>query len=112
MGVADRECALMRALRAQTCAQHHISSIGGQTAGPVELQIGTNTHLGQWAEVMGVADRECALIRAAPHIQHRRSKSSTDGAPNWHKNTLGQWAHVMGVGSARVPLENEREARK
>jgi hypothetical protein len=32
------------ALRAQTCAQHHISSIGGQTAGPVEPQIGTHTH--------------------------------------------------------------------
>jgi hypothetical protein len=42
-GVGDRECAFMRALRAQMCAQHHISSIGGQTVGPVEPQIGTHT---------------------------------------------------------------------
>jgi hypothetical protein len=30
MGVGDRECALMRALRAQTCAHHHLSSIGAE----------------------------------------------------------------------------------
>jgi hypothetical protein len=44
--VVDRECALMRALRAQTCAHHHISSIGGQTAGPLEPHIGKHS-LGQ-----------------------------------------------------------------
>jgi hypothetical protein len=43
-GVGDRECAFKRTLRAQMCAEHHISSIGGQTAGPVEPQIGTHTH--------------------------------------------------------------------
>jgi hypothetical protein len=31
----DRKCALMRVQRAPTCEQHHISSIGGQTAGPI-----------------------------------------------------------------------------
>jgi hypothetical protein len=31
--VGDRDCAFLRALRAQTCAQHYISSIGAQTAG-------------------------------------------------------------------------------
>jgi hypothetical protein len=41
-GVGDPECALMRA---QTCAQHHISN-------------------GQWAVVMGVGGRECALMCA------------------------------------------------
>jgi hypothetical protein len=34
----------MRALHAQPFTQHHIPSIGGQTAGPIEPQIGTNTH--------------------------------------------------------------------
>jgi hypothetical protein len=44
MGVGDPECALMRALRAQTCAQPCTSSIDGQTTGPIEPQIRTNTH--------------------------------------------------------------------
>jgi hypothetical protein len=39
-------CAFMRALRAQTCAQHYISSVGAQTAGLNETPIGTNTHWG------------------------------------------------------------------
>jgi hypothetical protein len=47
-GVGDPQCALMPALmpalRVQTCAQHHIFSIDGQTTGPIEPQIGTNTH--------------------------------------------------------------------
>jgi hypothetical protein len=55
MGLSDRECELMRALRAQTCAQYHISSIGGQTAGPVEFQIGTNTHWDNGQNVWGSA---------------------------------------------------------
>jgi hypothetical protein len=59
----DRECALMRAQNAQTCAQHHISIIGGQTAGSIAAQIGTNTNFGQWEEVMEVGDSECALMR-------------------------------------------------
>jgi hypothetical protein len=44
--VGDRECALMRGMRAQTCARHYISSIGAQTAGLIETPIGTNTHWG------------------------------------------------------------------
>jgi hypothetical protein len=43
-GVGDPECALMCALRAQTCAQPSTSSIDGQTTWPIEPQIGTNTH--------------------------------------------------------------------
>jgi hypothetical protein len=46
MGVGDREFALIRALRAQTCAQHHLSSIGARRSGPIESQIGTKTHWG------------------------------------------------------------------
>jgi hypothetical protein len=43
-GVGDPKCVFMRALRAQTCAHHHISSIYGQTTVPIEPQIGTTTH--------------------------------------------------------------------
>jgi hypothetical protein len=59
MGVGDHECALMCALRAQTCAYYYTSSIGGQTAHLLE----------QWAYVMGVGGRECALMRAL-RVQH------------------------------------------
>jgi hypothetical protein len=43
--VGDRECALM----------HHISSIGGQATGPVEPQIGTNTHWSNGQKLWGSA---------------------------------------------------------
>jgi hypothetical protein len=66
MTVADRECALMRA---QTCAQYRISSIGGQTAGPVEPQIGTKT---QWAQVMGVGSAQSEW-RSRPARERARS---------------------------------------
>jgi hypothetical protein len=46
-----------------------LSSIGGQTAGPIGTKIGTNTH---W-------------------------DYATDSTPNWYKNPLEQWAQVMGV---------------
>jgi hypothetical protein len=46
--VGDRECAFMRALRAQTCAHHYISSVGAHTAGLNETPIGSNTHWGNW----------------------------------------------------------------
>jgi hypothetical protein len=60
MGVVDPECAWMRALRAQTCAQPYTSSIDGKTTRPIEPQIGRS--LGQWVELMGVGDHECALM--------------------------------------------------
>jgi hypothetical protein len=59
MGVGDRGCALMRA---QICAQHHISIIGGQTAGSKLVQT--------------LGDRECALMcvqRAQSSTQHHIS---------------------------------------
>jgi hypothetical protein len=43
-GVVDLEYARVGAARAQMCAQHHISSIGDQTAGPIGIKISTNTH--------------------------------------------------------------------
>jgi hypothetical protein len=55
MGVSDSECALMRALRAQTCALPCTSSIDGQTTGPIETQIGTNTHWDNRYNLWGTA---------------------------------------------------------
>jgi hypothetical protein len=46
MFIGERECAFMRALHAQTCAQHNISSVGPYTDVLIETQIGTNTHRG------------------------------------------------------------------
>jgi hypothetical protein len=70
MVVGDRECALMCAKRAQTCAQHYTSSIGGQTAGSIGLKIGS---LELCDEDRGVGDRECALVRAQMCAQHHIS---------------------------------------
>jgi hypothetical protein len=55
MGVGDRECALMCALRAQTCAQHYTYSIGGQMAVPIGAQIDTNNHWDNGQTVWGSA---------------------------------------------------------
>jgi hypothetical protein len=70
-GVSDRECASM-------CAQRHISSTGGQTAGPIEPQIGTNTHCENvqklWrvgvrvARAIGAEQRECGVREAKKKI--------------------------------------------
>jgi hypothetical protein len=45
-----------------------LSSIGGQTAWPIGLKIGTNTH---WNYAMKIADPECAFMRAQMCAQHR-----------------------------------------
>jgi hypothetical protein len=71
MGVGDRECSLMRALRAHTCAQYHLSSIGAQRAGPIEPKIGTKTHWGNGHKLRGRrARREHTGRRCLP--QHER----------------------------------------
>jgi hypothetical protein len=105
MEVGDRECALMRALRVQTCMQHLIFSIGSQTTGSIGPKIGTNTHWKNGQKVWGRRSRvridarsALANVRAAPHIQLKRPNGWTDRAPHWYKHTLGQWAGVMGVG--------------
>jgi hypothetical protein len=43
-------------------AQHYISSVGTQTAGLVETQIGINTHLGQSAHVLGFGVRVAGML--------------------------------------------------
>jgi hypothetical protein len=62
----DRQCAFMSALRAQTCAQHYISSIGAQTAGLIETQIGTDTHWGNrhklWESACAAHNRRGATV--------------------------------------------------
>jgi hypothetical protein len=93
VGRRSRVCALMLKLRAQTCAQHHISSIGCQTAEPIGAQLRTNT-----------ARPARANFLAASHIQHRRPNGWDDGAPNWYKHSLGQWAEVMGVENRECTL--------
>jgi hypothetical protein len=65
MVVGDREYALMRVLRAQTCAQHHLSSIGARRAGPIEPQIGTKTHWGNEHKFGGLRAR-------SPRTPHNR----------------------------------------
>jgi hypothetical protein len=55
MVVGDREGALMCAQRAQTCAHHYTSSIGGQTDGPIGAQICTNTHWNNGQQLWGSA---------------------------------------------------------
>jgi hypothetical protein len=64
--VGDRECAFMRALRAQTCTQQYISSVGAQTAGLNETPIGTNTHWGNrhklWESACAVRNYGSAVV--------------------------------------------------
>jgi hypothetical protein len=58
-----------------------------------------NKHsLGQWVELKGVGDPECALMSASLHIQHRRPNDRAYRAPNCNKHSLGQWVELMGVG--------------
>jgi hypothetical protein len=84
-GVDDRECALMRALRAQTCVHHHISSICGQTAGhKIGLQIGTNFHWDNGQKLWGRRSR----VRIDARAVHA----------NTPKHSLEQWAKVLEVG--------------
>jgi hypothetical protein len=51
----------MHAPRAQTFAQHYISSVGAQTAGPIGTQIDTNTRWGKrqtlWESARGARNR-------------------------------------------------------
>jgi hypothetical protein len=65
MGVGDPKCALMRA---QTCAQPCTSSIDGQTTGPIEPQIRTNTHWGNghklWESACAQSGRRIRPVRA------------------------------------------------
>jgi hypothetical protein len=68
MGVGDPECALMRALRAQTCAQPCTSSIDGQTTGHIEYRDGTGCSNCRECEV-----RVCGACCA--HIAHSAEKN-------------------------------------
>jgi hypothetical protein len=66
--------------------------------------------LGQWAEVMGVGDRQWSLMCAQTCAQHHLSsigarRSGPIEPPNWYKNSLGKWPQVTGV-------ENGCEARE
>jgi hypothetical protein len=75
MGVGDRECALMRA---QTCAQHHLSSIGARRSGPIEPQIrpkiGRNTH---WDNAMTIGGSAIASAHLCALCARKRARSTT-----------------------------------
>jgi hypothetical protein len=102
---------------AQTCAQHHISSIGCQTAGPVETQIGTNTHWdnGQKLRRSAIASaRKYARSTTYPALAPKRLDRLN---PKLIQKPIGPMDTSYGVGvrnpgGAAVPRENEREARE
>jgi hypothetical protein len=111
MVVGDREYALMRALRAQTCAQHHTSRIGGQTAeaigaNSVQPLIGTmgRSYIGRRSRVRIDERAARANVHAALHIQHRRPNGWADRGPNRYKHSLEKWAEVIGVGARECSL--------
>jgi hypothetical protein len=101
----------MRALREQMCAQHHISIIGWVDRGPNWY----NHSCGQCEEVMGVGDRECALMRAQTCAQHHTYSigGQTAGLIGAHIGTNtnwdnGQklWGSAIGIGARRAgPIE-------
>jgi hypothetical protein len=72
MFIGERECASMRALCAQTCAQHYISSVGAQAAALIETQIATNTHGGNRHNLResAIASAHLCALRAQTCAQH------------------------------------------
>jgi hypothetical protein len=94
MGVGDPECALMHALRAQTCAQPCTSSICGLTAGPIGSQhtlVGTmgSTYGGRRSRVRIDARDARPNMRAVLHIQHMRPNGWADRAQHTLIGTMG-----------------------
>jgi hypothetical protein len=102
-GVGYQWCPLMRAMRAQTCAQHHISIIGGQTAGSIAAQIGTNNHLNNGQKCSGSAI--ASAHKCAPHIQHRRPIGWADRGPKWYKHSCGTMGRRYGGRRSRVRID-------
>jgi hypothetical protein len=94
MRVVDRECALMRA---QTCAQHHISSSGARRAGPIEPQIGTQTHWGNGHKLWGSA---CGA--AVPRERGARERARRAIVQRWNRASQPPRARSMSVGRAHI----------
>jgi hypothetical protein len=102
MVIGDRECALMCALRAQTCVQHYTSSIGGQTAGSIGAQIGTNTHWNNGQKLWGSAiagAQNCAQNCAQHHIVIISGQTAGSIRPQIGTNT--HWDNGRSYGSRR-----------
>jgi hypothetical protein len=109
--VGGRECAMMRALRAQTCAQHHTSSIGGQTAVPIGAQIGTNTHWGNvhkllWGQLAcATCARSQYAIGAAQQSRastKARERARSAKVQGWNRAQHPPRARRASVGCARI----------
>jgi hypothetical protein len=90
MFIGERGCANMRALCAQTCAQHYISSIGAQTAGLNETPIGTNTH---WGNRHTLWESACAVHapRAIMAAQSTRASAKWENEREAQEYMNGTW---------------------
>jgi hypothetical protein len=93
--VGGRECALMCALRAQTSAHNHMSSIGGQTDWPNGLKIGTHSHCDYamkigWSAIGSV--HPCALCarKLAHTITCPVYAAKRHRTQHLHKHSLGR----------------------
>jgi hypothetical protein len=93
----------MRALRSQTCAQHHTSIICGQPLGRSRHKLLQTLISTMGRSYGGRRSRVCidANARTELHIQHRWPNGWADRGPHWYKHLLGQWAVVMGVGDRK-----------
>jgi hypothetical protein len=126
MFIGERGCAFMCVLRAQTCEQHYISSVGAQAAILIETQIGPNTH---WGNRHNLHESAIASANSCAPCARKRARSTTypalapnvwtDRDPDWYKHSLGQSAQVMGVGvciaraaSAIMAAQSSRESAK
>jgi hypothetical protein len=79
MVVGGHECALMRALRARTCVQHHISRIGGKRLGRSGPKL-VQTLIGTMGRRYGDGRSRVRIYeRAAPHVQHMSARSAQSG---------------------------------
>jgi hypothetical protein len=94
MGVGDRKCALMRA---QTCTQHHTSSIGGQRAGPIEPQIDTKTHWGTrhklWGSVCSKRAHSAHNAQSGRHSRPKRARSARTSVKRENEHEAREYRH-------------------
>jgi hypothetical protein len=96
----------VRAVRAQTCVHHHISSIDGQTAGPIGLKICKNTHsLGLCNDHRVVGELECArvcAVHAQTCVQHHISTicGQTAGPDGLNISTNTHWNYAKKIGGS------------
>jgi hypothetical protein len=102
--IGGRECALMCALRAQTCAYHYTSSISGQTAGPIGAQIGTNTHCNNAQKLWRSAVASAHLCARSARKHARRITH----LPRARSSSVGRAQRACSVEQKKLKLRNRR----